>query len=495
MKFGSKFLLMVLLTASWSLQAQYDDVYYDPNYTARKKARVNNSRNYSSDYSTSNDNEYYNEYSTDHDGYDADNYDYYNSDDYSYTNRIRRFSRPLAGRGFYDPYYLDPWYYDPYYYTSGFGFSTPWIGIGFYSYNDYWRWNRWNRFNSLRYWDPFTYSYNPFGFNYFNNYFWATNSWCPTSWYSNSFYRGNNFFYTNNYWGNRYNNVYQPRYYTDNNIHFGPRTYGSTTTSDRGPSRSSSRVFSDPGTPGLNNGTTGLRRTSPRDADVTTVRERNTPLSRNPQGSIDDNGTSGNGANGRMSPRSSNENIVRERVQSTDRPRTFSDFERNSGSTDRTYDNQGSQRTTPRFNDNSRSTERSRSYEPSAPSRQFQNQNDNFEGGSIRSNRSERFESPRSESPRFNSPRNESPRFNSPGNESQRFNTPRNESPRFESPRNESPRFNSPRNESPRSFDSGRSFEAPRSNNSGGGSFGGGASGSGNSSGGGSVRSSPRSNN
>lgn len=453
MKFSSKSLIILMVSFAWTLQAQYDDVYYNGNSSSvRKKSRTVSNSNYGDDdlsYYNSNrsDNEYYDEYSTQHDSYDADNYNYYN-EDYAYTNRIRRFSRPLMGRSFYDPYYLDPWYFDPYYYTSGFGFSTPWVSFGFYSYNDYWRWNRWNRWNRFRYFDPWTYSYNPFGYSGFGFNNWAFNSWCPTSWYSNRYY------YNTNYWGNSYNNVYQPKYYTDNNVHFGPRTYGATTTSDRGPSRSSGRIFSDPGTPGYNpNANPGdLRRTSPRETEVTTVRERNTPLSRQPQGDISNDNTSG--ANSRMSPRNNDNNVVRERNQSTERVRTFRDYDNgtnNSGATSPRSNDNGS-RPSPRINDNST---RSRNFEPSSP-RSFERNEGYDNDRSIRSNRS-------TESPRFEAPRQQSPRFEAPRQQSPRFESPRHESPRFESPRSESPRFDSPRSSGNSNFGGGSPSSSPSS--------------------------------
>lgn len=242
-------LALSFVLVSWSIQAQYDDVYYNGSSLGKKSRVVSNNNSYSNDYASTTDDSYYGE---EGDDYDDDSYNYLDEYDYGYTHRIRRFHRPLAGRSFYDPYYIDPWNFDPYYYSSGFGFMTPGIGIGFYSFNDYNRWNRWRRYNSFRYWDPWTYSYNPFNYG-FANYYWASSSWCPTSWYGNRYYSGNS------YWGNSYNGAYQPRYYTDNNIHFGPRTYGSTTTGDRGPSRTTSRTFSDPQT-----SNPGLRRMSPR---------------------------------------------------------------------------------------------------------------------------------------------------------------------------------------------------------------------------------------
>ncbi|MEP7268951.1 MAG: hypothetical protein ABI844_15090 [Saprospiraceae bacterium] len=459
MKITSRLLIILAMIAiTWSAQAQYDDVYYDGSSIAsRKKIKV------STDYTTSN---YSNQdevaYDDTNSDYDNDSYNYY--DEYSYTNRIRRFQRPLVGRGFYDSYYLDPWNFDPFYYTAGFGLITPSFGIGFYSYNDYNRWNRWHRYNNLRYWDPWTYnywSYNPYGFNSYSNLFWASNGWCPSSWYSNRYYSNSAGYYSNNnYWGNTYNGAYQPRYYTDNNVHFGPRTYGATTTSDRGPSRTTSRVFSDPGS----NPNTGLGRVSPR--DVTTVRERNTPITRNPSGSTTDGTTSG--VNGRMSPRNNDVNVIRERNQTNERViKTYRDYNENGSSNGSLNNGNDNSRISPRSNDNTFGRSKNQDY---TPQRQSPNDGKNDNEG-LRSNSPRTFSSPRQQE--------QSPRFNSPRQESPRFEAPRQQSPRFESPRQQSnPTYNSPRVESPRSS---------------GGDNGGGARSSGGSSGG-AVRSSPRNN-
>ncbi len=417
----SLILTICLVSISWSIQAQYDDVYYGSGF--RKKSKPVKTSSYDAYVSNnpSSDDEYY-PGDQEYEDYDESGNNL-NEYDYAYTHRIRRFHRPLAGRSFYDPFYLDPWNYDPYYYSSDFGFITPQLGIGFYTFNDYNRWNRWNRNNRFRYWDPWAYSYwsyDPFSFNRFNNYYWASNSWCPSSWYTNRYYSNNN------YWGNSYNNVYQPRYATDKSVHFGPRTYGATTTGDRGPSRSSSRVFSDPGQNRPAN--PGLKR-SPRDeVNTTVVRERNIAIDRN-------NPSSQEGLQDKTSPRStSDRESVRERTQSNpSSPKTFRDYD--SGQSDHPQ----STRPSPRSNEDSY-RERIRSNEYSTPR---STPDEESRQSSPRTERSR--ETPRNESPRFESaPRQESPRFE-PRQESPRYEAPRQESPRYEAPRQESPRPVSPR--------------------------------------------------
>lgn len=435
---------MSLILTSWTIQAQYDDVYYSA--SSRTKAKPVKTSEYS-DYSNSSstDEDYYDEES-EYDNYDEDSYDNFDEYDYAYTHRIRRFHRPLAGRSFYDPFYLDPWNYDPFYYSSGFGFITPRIGAGFYSYSDFNRWNRFSRYNRFRYWDPWTYSYwsyDPFLFNRSSNYYWAGNSWCPSSWYSNRYYTGSN------YWGNNYNGAYQPRYYTDKNVHFGPRTYGATTTSDRGPSRSSSRVFSDPGTfrpttPDPSN------RKSPRETQSTVVRERNVNVDRR-------NPTSDQGAPERVSPRMDDRGTVRERTQPST-PKTFRDYD--NGQTDRPQ----TTRPSPRSNeDNFRERIRSSEQSPRGSQPQYEQRSNGTENERVR-------EIPQSENPRFESPRSESPRNQSSRQQqTERFEAPRQQSPRYEAPRQQSPRSESPRQDSPRS-NGGGSTQSSGSSNAGGGS-------------------------
>ena len=89
--------LLILALSSTAVMAQYDDIYYDPSNDS---------------YET----EYYDEYETvtDDDLTDGSSYDdeYLEDYDYYYTSRIRRFSRPVYGFGYYSPYYTDYGFYD-----------------------------------------------------------------------------------------------------------------------------------------------------------------------------------------------------------------------------------------------------------------------------------------------------------------------------------------------------------------------------------------------
>lgn len=197
----STFLSLLLLAAVLTTaNAQYDDVYFDPNrdapYTSSKgsryaKATDNASAsayNYTSGYDD-------NSYDYGRDAYNAqDDYEY----DFYYTSRIRRFNQPYYGFSFFDPIYVDMHYYDPFINPA----ATVLIYDNFYSYsafNSWRRWNRWNRFNSFASWGwtPYTPFYSNWGWNRINNVGWNSwNSWDP--WYGPSF--ANNF-YVNNFYG------------------------------------------------------------------------------------------------------------------------------------------------------------------------------------------------------------------------------------------------------------------------------------------------------
>ncbi len=152
--------LLALLFASTAAVAQYDDMYFDPDeFVSTERApnyyRDNDRRDYAD-----NDRSFRRS-----DAYADDYYDYY------YSSRIRRFNRPYAGFGYFDPVYVDMAYYDPRFRPAG---STVLI------YNDFNRFNRFNRFNS---WNggfvqpvitPFGVRYVNTGFNRWNRGF---NNW------------------------------------------------------------------------------------------------------------------------------------------------------------------------------------------------------------------------------------------------------------------------------------------------------------------------------
>ena len=190
---------MAIALAIPSLQAQFDDVYYDPD----EYVPIVN----------------------------------YSLDEPAPSN-IRRFYRPYAGFGFYDPVYVGYNYYDPFawdyyaypesniYFSFGFGIS---VGFGwnnwyapapyYYGYNNYY-------FPSYTYWNGCG-GYYPYG-NYYNPY-------CPP----------------NGYYGGGCGTGYYPGHGDNNHhggsgdYHYGPRTAGNTGSSPRVP----------PTTPGLNSPT------------------------------------------------------------------------------------------------------------------------------------------------------------------------------------------------------------------------------------------------
>ncbi|WP_116127570.1 hypothetical protein [Lewinella sp. IMCC34183] len=101
--------LVAMMLVSTSAQAQYDDMYYDPdNFRSVERAP-----DYSNQEQSSNFNEDDYRSRTSERYADDDYYDYY------YTSRIRRFNRPYTGFGYYDPVYVDMAYYDPFFRPAG----------------------------------------------------------------------------------------------------------------------------------------------------------------------------------------------------------------------------------------------------------------------------------------------------------------------------------------------------------------------------------------
>ena len=110
--FKSVFIAMFALVWAGTVQAQYDDLYYNPD--------DDHTYNYSSNSNSSSDNYNYDDEDYDYDnyGYDDNNYDY-DDYDYQYSSRIRRFHRPYYGFNFFDPCYVDVAYYDPFFSPVG----------------------------------------------------------------------------------------------------------------------------------------------------------------------------------------------------------------------------------------------------------------------------------------------------------------------------------------------------------------------------------------
>ena len=142
--------------------AQYDDVYFDPS-----RVEATSSRSYAAVETPAADDTYDSEfYGEDIPAYDADRpgNERFGVDDYSgfeYSSRIRRFNRPYAGFGYYDPVYVDQAYYgyaNPY--RTTLIYSSPY-GVNAYRAA---RLNRYRQFN-----DPFYSPYNDPFYNPWND--------------------------------------------------------------------------------------------------------------------------------------------------------------------------------------------------------------------------------------------------------------------------------------------------------------------------------------
>jgi len=234
------FLAIFLALVSQSIQAQFDDIYYDPD---KDVVPVNDSYRQAppTDAPINGIDEHEPAYGEG--GYDDETGEWENQD-YYYTSRIKRFYRPVYGFDFYDPFYTDYYFYDPYEYNPWFYdrdiYSTSWR---FYVRTGpaYWSWNRWSR-PYWSYWD------------------WCNgwNSWPYSSW---SYY---GYAPYNHHWGyghhhNHYNHGWndQPR----NNVHYGSRHFGLTNTSKRGPVRltdPSPKVITEANGVNSDNGRTSL---------------------------------------------------------------------------------------------------------------------------------------------------------------------------------------------------------------------------------------------
>jgi hypothetical protein len=201
-------LASILWTAGVPLQAQFDDVYYDPDL-------LDPEIKYSYDeYQVPEEQEeiFY---------YDDDSYAYYDNEDFYYSTRIKRFYHPYIGFGFYDPIYTSYAYYDPFgydyygypgssfYVNFGVGFN---FGIGFgWGWPYYYGYNNW-------YYPTYTYPYYG-GCNYYPYY---PPSYC-------------NAYYPPYYGGGSCGGGYYPPYGDHHDYYYGPRTTGNTGSSPRSP--------------------------------------------------------------------------------------------------------------------------------------------------------------------------------------------------------------------------------------------------------------------
>ncbi len=260
-RFLTQFLLTAILICSNSLNAQYDDVYFDPDKNEREiyekrqgKAQpltdneYNSTNDSSSTYSSENyksnqtesvdkkDDEDSQANTLDDEMYGDDDYEYY------YSSRIKRFHRPYYTRDFYDPFYTDLYYYDyyfdPFYVRDIYAYSDP--------YWDYYRYRRWNRnFNQRwNYWNSwnwyfgyypygpawsYNFYYNPWYFNYYSPWY---NDWYGYGW------GGQCGWYNRSAYYDRYNHGHNDGYSSNPKGKFyGSRRGGLTHTSKNGPVR------------------------------------------------------------------------------------------------------------------------------------------------------------------------------------------------------------------------------------------------------------------
>lgn len=221
-------LKQIIISALWiaslalipfGVQAQYDDLYYNPNdysETTSTSSYVNSSQDLSFGDSQ----------------YDDQSYEHFDDYDFYYSSRIRRFHRPVRSLDFYDPYFVDLAYYG--YARPGvtiYVTSYPYRARGYHHYhhydpfyNPYYSWHR-----------PYR-PYRPFGYgSYSYGYGYGYSSWggygyspCPV-FYSSSHYYSNNYYnYNNN------NSSSQPNDVSSRGAHYGPRSTAGGTTGRTG---------------------------------------------------------------------------------------------------------------------------------------------------------------------------------------------------------------------------------------------------------------------
>jgi hypothetical protein len=212
MKLYRFFPALFVLFSTVTLNAQHDDIYYDPSRDSRSTKTT--TPTYRNNDSQSNRN-YDNTSDYDNEVYEGEYYEYDDEyDDYYYASRIKRFHRPVRGFDYYDFAYSDYYYYDPFYYSR---WNNPGVTVVFGG-NSYWNnWNRFNRWNRAgwydRYWNDYclfnSAFYNPWsfgrpfgnygGFGYYDPFFGnGFNNNFNGGFYRNNFNRYNNFGFSNN---------------------------------------------------------------------------------------------------------------------------------------------------------------------------------------------------------------------------------------------------------------------------------------------------------
>jgi hypothetical protein len=212
------FLAVFLALITQGIQAQFDDLYFDPDQDSGKK-----------EYYRDNDRDSYKKNDLEEDFYD-DDYREWEDQDYYYSSRIKRFHRPYRGFDYFHGCYIDYVFYDPYdfnpWYFSGNIYSSH------YGYRDYYNWRRWHHqpYHSYSYWNHWDWCWGwssyPVTFHY---HYW------PGNYYSGYYYNyGRYNYYYHPYQGGGYhnNNDRHP-----NGTYYGSRNLGLTNSSNKGPVR------------------------------------------------------------------------------------------------------------------------------------------------------------------------------------------------------------------------------------------------------------------
>lgn len=216
------FLALFLAFISQGIQAQFDDVYYDPDVESVNDDNYNYRNNSSADSNWG---------SEDEDGSGSDDFDdeysEWEDQDYYYSSRIRRFHRPYYGFDYYSNVYVDQYYYDPFDYNPWildrdiylssryyrYGNYRPGWSFGFYYSNPYWSYFDW-----CLGWNPYSYRY--YYYNPYNYHHWG----------------GHHGYYDYGYNHHHYGSPYKYGY-NNQNVSYGSRKFGATTTSKHGPVR------------------------------------------------------------------------------------------------------------------------------------------------------------------------------------------------------------------------------------------------------------------
>lgn len=355
-KIYSTLCLLIFGLMTISLQAQFDDLYFNPEtdypIVSTTTSYNEGTDSQQDDYTSSESRE----------NYDDEYYDHMNEYDFYYSSRIRRFQRPNRGFGFYDPFYVDYHYYDPFF-SPGL---TIYIGSGWNPYSPWgFRNNRWG---------------NNFGFNRFGNHWGFNDPWCPSfnsfgsPWGYNPYgWGGGNLFVNNYYYGggggwsnpwnydndNQFTRIYEPSNANNRGTYYGPRSTGMSRTTDEGRSSRLQTGNEDnydrypnsrrqPRT--TDDGTTGRSRTPDRDSESASPypgAERGVTPRERSRNNIENTGRNGrvdeaperrrsifsprnNSAERRSNSIRENNNTQRQRSRSYDRPSRSSrpDFNR-----------------------------------------------------------------------------------------------------------------------------------------------------------------------